>query len=71
MVFVGTSVFLPTEVLDVESDLRQSLERLGKFSEKTKERTINNWRRLLPSREISSGYCRCAGPGEKYQKDSD
>jgi len=36
-----------------------------------KERTINNWRLPLPSLELSPGYSRYAGPGEKYQKDSD
>jgi len=36
----------------------------------SKERAINNWRLSLPSLEISPGYSRCAGPGEKYQQDS-
>jgi len=35
-----------------------------------KERAINNWRLSLPYLEISPGDSRCAGPGEKYQKDS-
>jgi len=35
------------------------------------ERAINHWRLSLPSLDISPGYSRCAGPGEKYQKDSD
>jgi len=38
--------------------------------ENAKERAINNWRLSLPSLEISPGYSRCAGPGEKYQQDS-
>jgi len=36
----------------------------------TKQRAINNWRLSLPSLEISPGYSRCAGPGEKDQQDS-
>jgi len=35
------------------------------------ERTIHNGRISFPSFELSTGYSRGAGPGEKYQKDSD
>ena len=35
-----------------------------------KERMINSWWLLLPPLEISPGYSRCAGPGEKYRKES-
>ena len=43
----------------------------SKLVETTQERTINHGRLSLPSLEIFPGYSRCAGPGEKYQKDSD